>query len=157
MVVLLVGSALPGRLSDGYKMGARWKYMPSVKNGASLIKAISKESSSKYRNKKTEADGFVFDSKHEYYRWVELKYMERAGLIYELQRQVPFVLIPTQRSDDGKVIEREVKYIADFTYRRKSDNRLVVEDAKSKATKTDVYKIKRKLMLYRNGIRIQEV
>ena len=97
----------------------------------------------------------LFDSKHEGYRWLELRYMERAGLIYELKRQVPFVLIPTQRDENGKVIEREAKYIADFTYRRKGDNRLVVEDAKG--MKTDVYKIKKKLMLYRNGIRIQEV
>lgn len=112
---------------------------------------------SKYGNRKVEIDGLRFDSKHEYYRWVELKYMERAGMIYGLSRQVPFVLIPKQKDENGKVIEREVRYIADFTYRNKIDNRLVVEDAKSEATKTDVYKIKKKLMLYRHGIRIQEV
>ena len=93
----------------------------------------------------------------EYSRWQELKLMQRAGEIYELQRQVPFVLIPTQRGEDGKVIEREVKYIADFTYRERCGNRLVVEDTKSSATKTEEYILKRKLMLYRLGIRITEV
>ena len=97
----------------------------------------------------------TFESVKEYSRWQELKLMQRAGEIYELQRQVPFVLIPTQRGEDGKVIEREVKYIADFTYRERCGNRMVVED--TKGMKTREYIIKRKLMLYRLGIRIQEV
>ena len=110
---------------------------------------------SKYGNKKTVVDGIEFDSKKEAHRWIELKYMERAGLIRELQRQVPFVLIPTQKNADGKVVEREVRYIADFVYRNKKDNRIVVED--SKGYRTDVFKIKKKLMLYRHGIQVKEV
>ena len=111
----------------------------------------------KYGNRKTEVDGIKFDSKKEARRYAELQLMQRAGEIYELKRQVPFVLIPTQRGENGKVIEREVKYIADFTYREKGVNRLVVEDTKSEATKTPEYIIKRKLMLYRLGLRIREV
>lgn len=112
----------------------------------------------KYGNRKTVVDGIEFDSKHEATRWCELKYMERAGLIYELQRQVPFVLIPKQVDEvTGKVIEREAKYIADFTYRDRNTNKLVVEDTKSKATKTKDYILKRKLMLYRHGLKIMEV
>ena len=109
----------------------------------------------KYGNRKVTVDGMTFDSVKEYSRWQELKLMERAGEIYELRRQVPFVLIPTQRDDRGKVIEREVKYIADFTYRSMKDHRLVVED--TKGMKTREYIIKRKLLLYRLGIRIKEV
>ena len=56
----------------------------------------------KYGAKKTEIDGIVFDSKHEAHRWVELKYMERAGLIKELKRQVRYCLIPT--IDGGRSI-----------------------------------------------------
>ena len=81
--------------------------------------------------------------------------MQKAGLIRELKRQVPFVLIPSQKDEDGKVIERPVKYIADFVYRLASDNRQVVED--TKGLKTPEYVIKRKLALYRLGIRIREV
>ena len=111
---------------------------------------------SKYLNRKTVIDGVEFDSKHEAMRWCELKYMERAGLIYDLQRQVPFVLIPTQRDEvTGKLLEKETKYYADFTYRDRQTNRLVVEDAKG--VKTEAYRLKKKLMLYRHGIQIKEV
>ena len=80
-------------------------------------------------------------------------FTEGAG--YDLQRQVPFVLIPAQKGEDGRVIERAVKYIADFTYRSRKDNRLTVED--TKGLKTPEYIIKRKLALYRLGIRIVEI
>lgn len=108
----------------------------------------------KYRNRKVQTFDGTFDSLKEARRWQELKLMQRAGEIYDLQRQVPYVLIPTQKDKDGKVIERQTKYIADFVYRDK-DYRLVVED--TKGMKTDVYKIKKKLMLYRHGIIIREV
>lgn len=110
----------------------------------------------KYRNTKTEIDGIKFDSKHEAMRYTELKYMERIGLISNLQLQRPFVLIGTQRDENGKVIERPVKYIADFVY-KDQNGKTVVEDAKSTATRTDVYKIKRKLMLSIYGFRVNEV
>lgn len=111
---------------------------------------------SKYGNRKVVTEDGTFDSEKEYRRWRELKMMERAGEIHSLQRQVPYVLIPAQKDENGKVIEREVRYVADFVYREKP-NRLVVEDTKSSATKTKEYVIKRKLLLYRLGIRIREV
>ena len=116
---------------------------------------MSKQSSSKYGNHKTQIDGITFDSKHEAMRWVELKYLERIKQIRDLQRQVPFELIPAQK-ENGKVVERAVKYVADFVYYDHEGN-LVVEDAKSHATKTDAYKLKRKMMLYFKGIAIKEV
>lgn len=112
---------------------------------------------SKYGNKKLVMDGEHFDSMKEAARYQELKFLERAGEIRELKRQVPFVVIPAQRDEKGKVIEREVRYIADFTYIEKGKLVMTVEDVKSKATRTKEYIIKRKLMLYRNGIRIKEV
>lgn len=110
---------------------------------------------SKYRNRKVETPDGTFDSVKEFSRWQELKLLQRAGEIHDLQRQVPFVLIPTQKDEHGKVVERELKYIADFTYRNMSDHKLVVED--TKGMKTKEYIIKRKLLLYRLGIRIKEV
>ena len=110
---------------------------------------------SKYRNRKLVMNGEHFDSMKEAARYQELKLLERAGEIRELKRQVPFVVIPAQRDEKGKVIEREVKYIADFTYIEKGKLVRTVEDVKG--MRTEVYKIKRKLMLYRNGIRIKEV
>ena len=110
----------------------------------------------KYYARKTEVDGITFDSKHEAERYCELKLLWRAGEIRELMIQYPFELIPAQKDEKGKTIERPVCYIADFVYFDKDGN-LVVEDAKSQATKTDVYKLKRKLMLYFKGIAIKEV
>lgn len=120
---------------------------------------------SKYHSKKITRDGETFDSIKEYNRWKELKLLERAGEITELQRQVKFKLIPTQREPcneidkkgcfkKGKILERECSYIADFVYK----NRLgfpVVED--TKGFKTKDYIIKRKLMLWVHHIQIQEV
>lgn len=118
---------------------------------------LARSKQRKYHNQKVVTPDGEFDSEKEYRRWCELKLLERAGEIRELKRQVPFVVIPVQKDDNGKVIEREVKYIADFTYYEGRSLRRTVEDVKSRATKTREYIIKRKLMLWRNGIRIKEV
>ena len=131
--------------------------MPYHRTGASLIKGTSRrniyQSTIKYHNKKTEIDGIVFDSRKEALRWHELKLMERAGLISDLRRQVPFSLIPNLKDDSGKVIERAVKYIADFCYIQ--DGEAVVEDVKGLRTRE--YVLKRKMMLYFHGIRVKEI
>lgn len=112
---------------------------------------------SKYGNRKIESPDGTFDSAKEYRRWQELKLLQRAGEIHDLQRQVPFVLIPAQRDERGKVVEREVRYVADFVYIGHNGTgwEKVVEDTKGVRTKE--YVIKRKLLLYRHGIRIKEV
>jgi hypothetical protein len=102
----------------------------------------------KYGAKKiTASDGQVFDSKKEFHRWCELRLLERAGKIYGLCRQVTYELIPKQEG------ERACNYIADFIYFNE-EGKLVVEDCKG--CRTDVYKIKKKLMLWVHGIRIYE-
>lgn len=106
----------------------------------------------KYGNRKVIRDGIAFDSAKECARYCELKLMQRAGVISDLQMQVSFELIPSQRIN-GKVAERAVNYIADFVY--KQDGQTVVED--TKGFKTKEYIIKRKLMLWRHGIQIKEV
>lgn len=108
----------------------------------------------KYGNMKTEIDGITFASKHEAQRFAELKLLERAGEISDLQLQRVFTLIGAQRDKDGKVIERPCKYIADFAYKDQT-GKLIVEDAKG--LRTDVYRIKKKLMLSIYGIQIKEV
>lgn len=106
----------------------------------------------KYGNRKVIRDGIEFDSVKECQRYCELKLMQRAGVISELQLQVPFELIPTQRID-GKLAEKAVNYVADFVY--KQNGQTVVEDTKGMRTRD--YIIKRKLMLFIHGIRIREV
>ena len=119
---------------------------------------------SKYGAKKTVIDGKEFDSKKEAKRYQELRRMQNEGIIHDLKTQVKFTLIPAQREPDttgkrggtikGKVIEREVAYIADFVYTDTYGN-VVIED--TKGFRTPEYIIKRKLMLYVHGIRIKEV
>lgn len=106
----------------------------------------------KYGNRKIIRDGIEFDSIKECQRYCEPKLMQRAGVISDLQMQVSFELIPSQRID-GKVVERAVNYIADFVYQQ--NGLKVVED--TKGYKTPEYIIKRKLMLYVHGIRIREI
>ena len=111
----------------------------------------------KYHNRKVIVDGMRFDSVKEAKRWRELCLLYRAGEIGEVERQVEFVLIPTQRTrtPDGKTkTERAVKYRADFVYLDKN-GRQVVEDVKGVRTKE--YIIKRKLLLFLRGIAIKEV
>ena len=108
----------------------------------------------KYGNKKVTIDGETFDSKKEAKRFFALKLLKQAGEIKELRRQVKFVLIPSQRVD-GKVVERECSYIADFVYRDAKSGEMVVED--TKGFKTKDYIIKRKLMLSVYNIRIKEI
>lgn len=114
----------------------------------------SSKNGSKYGNKKITYNGITFDSIKEKDRYIELRLLERAGAISDLQRQVKFELIPSQRID-GKVVERPVFYVADFVYIQNGEK--VVEDTKSPATRTKEYIIKRKLMLYVHSIRIKEV
>lgn len=117
----------------------------------------------KYHSKKVECDGLKFDSKKEAKRYRELMLLERAGKIKDLQMQVKYELIPSQKDMSGKVIERAVIYIADFVYTDISTpvHRLIVEDIKgyrnTKGGAYALYVIKRKLMLYRYGLRITEV
>ena len=99
---------------------------------------------SKYRNKKTRG----FDSAKEWRRNQELENMQRAGEISELNRQVPFTLmpsytIPDETTKQGFRTVREIRYVADFTYRLKNGKR-IIEDVKG--VQTDVFKIKRKLL-----------
>lgn len=106
----------------------------------------------KYHNKKIG----TFDSRKELNRFHQLQLLQRAGEITNLQRQVAFELLPSQKGADGKTIERPVKYIADFTYNDKN-GKLIVEDVKSPITRTAEYVIKRKLMLFIHNIRINEI
>lgn len=106
----------------------------------------------KYHNKKTIIDGIKFDSKKEAARWCELKKLEEAGEISDLRRQIPFILINGEEGPDGRKL-RPLKYVADFVYYDKNDNQ-VVED--SKGMKTDVYKLKKRLMWHLFRIAILE-
>lgn len=108
----------------------------------------------KYHNKKVEYDEMTFDSKKEYSYYLKYKLMEQAGEIKDLKMQVPFTLIETFKLQDKTY--RKTIYKADFTYYDKQGKYHVI-DVKSKATRTDVYKLKKKLMAWKYEIEIEEV
>ena len=105
----------------------------------------------KYKAKKVVLDGIEFDSRKEANRYFELLTMQKAGMIRDLQRQEEFELIPKC----GK--ERPARYHADFSYVDNETGKKVVEDVKSRATKTKDYILRRKLMNWRHDIQIREV
>ena len=111
----------------------------------------------KYKNKKVMIDGELFDSKKEAIRYQQLKSLEKIHAISDLQRQVKYTLIPSQKDENGKVIEQKCSYIADFVYRQ--NGQIVVEDVKGyrKGGAYAVFAIKRKLMLQKYGIKVKEV
>ena len=112
---------------------------------------------SKYHNKKTEIDGIKFDSLKEAGRYLELKRYMEMGVITNLQpcknnpKKKRYLLIPAQK---GRIRnEKSVSYVPDFVYEMDGDE--VVEDVKG--VKTDVYKLKRKLMMYIHKVEVEEV
>lgn len=106
---------------------------------------------SKYGNKRVTVDGIRFDSIREANRWQELRLMERAGAVRDLQRQVSFELIPAQRVSGRQL--KPIRYIADFSYLDERGNR-IIED--SKGAKTPVYCIKKRMLLWLYGIEVLE-
>ena len=107
---------------------------------------------SKYKNTKVTVGGMKFDSKREFERWLELKQLEKAGKIRDLERQKVFVLI--DKSDYG----RRIVYKCDFSYLEATSGAKIVEDVKSPITqKNPVYWLKKRLLAERYGIVIREV
>ena len=122
--------------------------------GVELFYKTKSDKKTKYKNDKTVVNGIKFDSVKEAKRYSELKILEKMGEISALQMQVKYVLIPSQKDEKGKCIERECSYLADFVYKNK-EGKMVVED--TKGIRTTTYIIKRKLMLYVHHIKIIEI
>ena len=102
----------------------------------------------KYHNKKTVADGIKFDSKLEAERYAQLKMMERAGVIRDLELQPKYELIPSFRKN-GKTWRRTL-YKADFRYILAEDDSYIIEDVKgSTSVITGVFRLKQKLFEYK--------
>lgn len=133
---------------------ARLKQLPCTPLNKELIAELEKWSNSttlkkgksKYRNKKTEVDGIIFDSIKEANRYKELSLLLKAGEIGMLERQVKFKLTDN------------ISYVADFVFIEIHSGNKIIEDVKSSYTKKlPVYRMKKKLMKSILGIDIQEV
>ena len=136
-------------------------------DGGKIGKEIM-QTRSKYGNRTfVDQQGNRWDSKKEYYRYVELRKAEADGRIQGLQRQVVFTLLSavteeqtvqlkTKTKTVTKTVQHPVTYRADFVYTK--DGQQVVEDVKgSTRTLTQEYQIKKKFMRGLFGIKIKEV
>ena len=92
----------------------------------------------KYRNIKTVVDNITIDSKKEAARYSDLKLLETAHHIMHLETQPRFPLMINGI--------RVAPYIGDFKYWSPSENEWIIEDVKSEATKTPLYRLKKKIL-----------
>jgi len=107
----------------------------------------------KFHATKTTVDGLKFDSKHEATVYQELAAELAVGRIHHLQRQRVFPLIVPAKKDGLPIVVG--RYTADFTCVR--DGELEVIDAKSRATKTEAYQLRKKLFEALYGLPIIEM
>lgn len=108
----------------------------------------------KYGNSESVSGKMKFKSRAEERRYRELLTLFRSGRIRNLKLQPQFTLIEGYISPEGERVGR-MRYTADFSYEQ--DGVLVVEDVKSRATKTTDYKMRKKMMLDIYGITVREV
>ena len=111
------------------------------------MKPIRLAAANKYHAARETADGYTFDSKAEAKHYRELRLRERAGEIRDLVVHPRFPL-----KVNGHLV---CVMVPDFQYRE--NGVLVVEDVKSKATITAVYRVKAKLLHACHGITVREV
>ena len=125
--------------------------------------AIHWNKTSKYKNTKYTYLGIKFDSLKECRRYTELRLLEQAGKIKDLELQKAYELIPAQyeetediytkgahKGEHKKVLlERACNYVADFYYIDCETGKTVVEDVKGyrEGGAYALFSVKRKLML----------
>jgi hypothetical protein len=111
---------------------------------------------SKYHNRKTEVDGIVFDSQKEALYYQELKLLQRAGEVVNIELQPKFELIPPYVNDAGNKI-RATYYRADFKVEYKDGHIEIIDIKPSASFKTKEYRLKKKMFEYKYSMVIKEV
>ena len=127
------------------------KYQRQVEQKLGVQTAKNAVKTNKYHAVKETVGKLKFDSKKEKMRFDELLLMEQSGEIRNLKLQHDFTLQEAFTTTDGERV-RAIRYRADFTYYDSAGN-WIIEDAKG--MKTDIYKLKKKMMAQK-GYRIIE-
>lgn len=137
----------------------------SVNQYRELQRMKGQRTRSKYGNTQVIVDGIRFDSQKEWMRYEELRRLQMAGEIAKLEVHKKYELQPKIVLNGHTY--RSISYYADFVYydctedRKHSidpNNRWVIEDVKSPATrKNAVYILKKKMMAHVHGIEIKEI
>lgn len=141
-----------GKLPRRFRSPTRLEVLERVADvdPALAEKAAKRRSGNKYGAIPTEVDGIKFASKKEARRYEQLRLRERARDIHDLEVHPAYVL-----EVNGVRIGR---YTADFRYTDAASGEQVVEDVKGgRATKSEAYGLRKRLMLAVHGIKITEV
>lgn len=124
-------------------------YTPPIGVGAKALKARTK-----YGAQPTTVDGIRFDSKREAARYSELKLLEAAGEIRDLELQPRFPLFVASTTGSPRELIRIGEYRADFKYREKGGRGFVVEDCKG--FRTALYRWKKRHVEAQYNVIIRE-
>ncbi len=123
-------------------------------DGRVIAKPAAEPKKNKYSAVKTDVNGELCDSKKEAGYYEQLLWLQRAGEIKEIKTQFKILLQPGRDLGGGKTI-KPIYYIADFYVVDKDDHVFVVD---TKGKRTQVYLLKKKLLLYTYpGIDFREV
>lgn len=99
-----------------------------------------------YSKKVIDENGIIWDSTTEYKYGLELKKLQEKGVIKDLQRQVPYLLIPSFKDGQGNSV-RKTEYVADFVYIDVATGHTVIVDSKGSEFNIDpVFKLKYKML-----------
>ena len=102
----------------------------------------------KYGAKVVYVNGLRFDSQREAARYAELTLLVSSGEIVDLEIHPGFPLMVGELNTDGppSVFHCIGHYHADFKYRNVRTGNIIVEDVKSKPTKTEAYRLRKKFI-----------
>ncbi len=137
----------------------------------------NRKNNTKLNNQIITLDGIKFQSIKEAHRYSELKILQKAGKISNLELQKKYELIPAhyetvetgeyykvgvkkgQPKTKKVCVEQAVTYSADFVY--EENGKTVVEDVKGYRDPSSApyakFVLKRKMMLWIHGIKVKEV
>lgn len=113
----------------------------------------------KYHATKVQVDGLRFDSMREAARYQELKHLVTVGEISDLEIHPGFPLIVMELESDGPpfIFHTIGHYHADFKYFNERTHAVIVEDVKSQPTRTEAYRLRKKIVEAQYGITIVEI
>jgi hypothetical protein len=140
------------------EMWAQWAKTHDTVSGAKLT-VNTRPSTNKYQAHAVRVDGILFDSQREAARYGELKLLAQAGRISSIEIHPGFPLIVKELYREGgpEILHTVGMFHADFKYR---DHRLgawIVEDVKSTPTKTEAYRLRKRIVEAVHGITIHEI
>jgi len=138
-------------------MSAKPGWTQWIKSRSPIAVVNTRPSTNKYGARAVRVDGILFDSTREAARYHELKLLIMAGLISDLEIHPGFALIVAEESGPPWVFITVGQFHADFKYKDRRTGLWVVEDVKSHPTKTEAYKLRKRIVEARYKIKIVEI